>query len=104
VLVNLIINACQALRNTECAIVIETGRTPTHVFVRVTDEGPGISAEDLRKIKDPFFTTKRATGGSGLGLAVSDRIALEHGGELTFESELGEGTSATLSIPAVSNE
>ncbi|MDP9190991.1 MAG: PAS domain S-box protein [Acidobacteriota bacterium] len=99
VLVNLIINACQALKNTECAIVIETGRTPAHVFVRVTDEGPGISAEDLRKIKDPFFTTKRATGGSGLGLAVSDRIALEHGGALTFASELGEGTSATLSIP-----
>ena len=99
VLVNLIINACQALENQECAIVIETGRTPTHVFARVTDEGRGISRDDLRKIKDPFFTTKRATGGSGLGLAVSDRIVREHGGELTFESEPGRGTSATLSIP-----
>ena len=99
VLVNLVINACQALEGAECAIVIETGRTPTHVFVRVVDEGRGISREDLRKIKDPFFTTKRATGGSGLGLAVSDRIAQEHGGELTFESEPGAGTTATLSIP-----
>ena len=99
VLVNLVINACQALENADCAIVIETGRTPTHVFVRVTDEGPGIAADDLRKIKDPFFTTKRASGGSGLGLAVSDRIAQEHGGELTFESTPGAGTSATLSIP-----
>ncbi len=99
VLVNLIINACQALESTDCAILIETGRTRTHVFARVTDEGRGISREDLRKIKDPFFTTKRATGGSGLGLAVSDRIVREHGGELTFESEPGRGTSATLSIP-----
>ncbi len=99
VLVNLVINACQALESAECAIVIETGRTPTHVFVRVTDEGVGIAADDLRKIKDPFFTTKRATGGSGLGLAVSDRIAQEHDGELTFESTPGAGTTATLSIP-----
>jgi PAS domain S-box-containing protein len=99
VLVNLVINACQALEGPECAIVIETGRTPTHVFVRVSDQGRGIPRDDLRKIKDPFFTTKRATGGSGLGLAVSDRIAQEHGGELTFESEPGRGTTATLSIP-----
>ena len=99
VLVNLVINACQALDGAECAIVIETGRTPTHVFVRVTDEGRGIPRDALHKIKDPFFTTKRATGGSGLGLAVSDRIAQEHGGELTFESEPGVGTTATLSIP-----
>jgi polar amino acid transport system substrate-binding protein len=99
VLVNLVINACQALENVECAIVIETGRTPTDVFVRVIDEGAGIPRDDLRKIKDPFFTTRRATGGTGLGLAVSDRIVQEHGGELTFESEPGRGTTATLSIP-----
>lgn len=99
VLVNLVINACQALESPECSVVVETGRTPTHVFVRVIDEGRGIPAEDLRRIKEPFFTTKRATGGSGLGLAVSDRIAQEHGGELTFQSEPGAGTTATLSIP-----
>jgi len=99
VLVNLIINACQALENTSCRITIETGRNATHVFVRVIDEGRGITAEDLRKIKDPFFTTKRASGGSGLGLAVSERIAQDHGAELTFQSEPGQGTTATLSIP-----
>lgn len=99
VLVNLVINACQALASADCAIVIETGRTPTHVFVRVIDEGAGISRDDLRHIKDPFFTTRRATGGSGLGLAVSDRIVQEHGGELTFQSEPGRGTTATVSIP-----
>lgn len=99
VLVNLVINACQALESSDCMIAIETGRTATHVFVRVIDQGRGIAKDDLRKIKDPFFTTKRASGGSGLGLAVSDRIAQEHGGDLTFESEPGRGTTATLSIP-----
>jgi polar amino acid transport system substrate-binding protein len=99
VLVNLVINACQALESADCAIAIETGRTDGHVFVRVIDQGRGISAEDLRKITEPFFTTKRASGGSGLGLAVSERIAQEHGGALTFESEPGVGTTATLFLP-----
>jgi PAS domain S-box-containing protein len=100
VLVNLVINACQALERPDCAIAIETGKTGPHVYVRVADEGRGISAENLHKIKDPFFTTKRAAGGSGLGLAVSDRIVQEHGGELTYESEPGRGTTATLFLPA----
>lgn len=99
VLINLMINACQALENTNCAIAIETGRTDTHVFVRVIDEGRGIARDDLRHITEPFFTTKRASGGSGLGLAVSERIAQEHGGSLMFESEPGLGTTATLFIP-----
>ena len=98
VLVNLVINACQALPSTECAITIETGKTESHVFVRVIDEGRGISRDDLRRITEPFFTTKRAVGGTGLGLAVSERIAQEHGGTLTFESEPGRGTMATLAI------
>ncbi|HET8773265.1 MAG TPA: PAS domain S-box protein [Thermoanaerobaculia bacterium] len=99
VLVNLVINACQSLADTSCAISIETGKTGTHVFARVVDEGRGISAEDLRRIKEPFFTTKRTAGGSGLGLAVSERIVQEHGGTLTFESEPGRGTTATMAIP-----
>jgi PAS domain S-box-containing protein len=99
VLVNLVINACHSLPRTDCAIAIETGSTGTHVFVRVTDEGSGIAPEDLLRIRDPFFTTKRTAGGSGLGLAVSDRIVQEHGGELLFESTPQRGTVATLLIP-----
>lgn len=99
VLVNLVINACQALESPDHAITIETGKSGPLVYVRVADEGRGISAEDLRKIKDPFFTTRRSAGGSGLGLAVSDRIVQDHGGALTYESEPGRGTTATLFIP-----
>jgi PAS domain S-box-containing protein len=101
IVINLILNACQALDSTDAMISIETGRTNGRVFVRVADGGRGIPKEDLAMIKDPFFTTKRAEGGSGLGLAVSERIVQEHGGELTFDSEPGRGTVATLSFPGV---
>ncbi|HEX6099704.1 MAG TPA: PAS domain S-box protein [Thermoanaerobaculia bacterium] len=99
VVVNLIMNACQALEHEEQAIRVTTGVEEGRVFVRVRDEGHGIAPEHLPNIRTPFFTTKRAQGGTGLGVPVSDRIAKEHGGELTFESELGGGTTATLWLP-----
>ena len=99
VVVNLVINACQALERDDQSIRILTGVEKNRAFIRVRDEGRGIAAENLPNIRTPFFTTKRAGGGTGLGLAVSDRIAGEHGGELTFESEVGRGTTATLWLP-----
>ncbi|HEV7242552.1 MAG TPA: PAS domain S-box protein [Thermoanaerobaculia bacterium] len=99
VVVNLVINACQALQRDDQAIRLSTGVEAQRAYIRVRDEGCGIAAQDLPKVRTPFFTTKRTAGGTGLGLAVSDRIAGEHGGELTFESEVGRGTTATLWLP-----
>jgi PAS domain S-box-containing protein len=99
VVVNLVLNACQALQSNEQAIRISTGAGGGRVFIRVRDEGRGIAPEHLAKIRMPFFTTKRAEGGTGLGVPVSDRIAGEHGGELFFESEPGRGTTATVWLP-----
>ena len=99
VVVNLVLNACQSLPTTGCAIQIATLRTEDRILLRITDQGSGIPAAILDKITDPFFTTKRAAGGTGLGLAVSDRIVKEHDGELTFDSRLGEGTRVTVSLP-----
>jgi PAS domain S-box-containing protein len=99
VVVNLVLNACQALQSEEQAISIHTGVDRQRAFIRVCDEGRGIAPEHLPQIRTPFFTTKRAEGGTGLGVPVSDLIAVEHGGELTFESELGRGTTATLWLP-----
>jgi polar amino acid transport system substrate-binding protein len=99
VVVNLVLNACQALLNDQQGVRITTGVEGERVFIRVRDEGRGITPEDLANIRTPFFTTKRAEGGTGLGVSVSDRIAGEHGGELTFESEPGRGTTATLWLP-----
>jgi PAS domain S-box-containing protein len=99
VIINLVLNACQSLESPAAMISIETGRTPSHVFLRVADGGRGIPKDELPLIKDPFFTTKRTEGGTGLGLAVSERIVQEHGGELTFDSTPGRGTVVTLSLP-----
>lgn len=99
VVINLVLNACQALRNDQESIHLSTGFDGQRAFIRVRDEGRGIAPEHLASVRTPFFTTKRTEGGTGLGVPVSDRIANEHGGELTFESAPGRGTTATLWLP-----
>ena len=101
VIINLILNACQSLINKEQAISISSlyEKKQNSVLIIVHDEGIGIPKEHLAKIKDPFFTTKRALGGTGLGLYVSDSIVKEHNGILSFDSSQGKGTAATISLP-----
>jgi polar amino acid transport system substrate-binding protein len=101
VLVNIILNACQALPDTGRAIEMTTRHDPSRkvVVLRLRDEGSGISAENLSRLTDPFFTTKRDTGGTGLGLSVSAGIVKEHGGTLEFDSTPGMGTTVTLTLP-----
>ena len=70
-----------------------------YVEIIVADEGPGISAENLSKIFDPYFTTKKS--GSGLGLAISYSIVKKHSGLMWVESKVGHGTSMFVLIPAV---
>jgi two-component system, NtrC family, sensor kinase len=103
VIINLVLNSCQAIQRRDAGIRVVTSldRRNDRVEVRVIDEGCGIASDDLKNIRDPFFTTKRSEGGMGLGLAVSDRIVQEHNGTLTFESNPGRGTTAVLSIPAL---
>lgn len=67
--------------------------------VRIADTGPGIPAEELRKVFDPFFTTKR--DGTGLGLAICHGIIEQHQGEIRLESETGRGTTALVRLPLV---
>lgn len=101
VVVNLILNACQALPDPSRGIELETSLDPQggRVILRVRDEGIGIAPENLPRLTDPFFTTKRESGGTGLGLSVSAGIVKEHGGSLSFDSTPGEGTTVTLSLP-----
>jgi PAS domain S-box-containing protein len=104
VLINLIQNACHALSDREKGICVTTGYNPdTHgVTITVRDEGVGIRDDDMRHITDPFFTTKRDIGGTGLGLWISSNIIHEHGGTLTFTSAPGQGTTAIVALPAAS--
>ena len=103
VIVNLLLNACQALEGKGKRVVLATSfeRERGVVLLTVQDEGRGIAAEDLPRLTDPFFTTKREEGGTGLGLSVSAGIVKEHGGSLSFGSLPGQGTTVTLELPAI---
>jgi signal transduction histidine kinase len=104
VVINLLVNACEALSNNEQAISVSTTYDSDRdcVVVKVQDEGEGMSPEVVKRIRDPFFTTKRESGGTGLGLAISDKIITDHGGTMAFDSFLGMGTSVKVSLPASS--
>ncbi len=105
VVVNLLTNACQALTGSDQAIAVETAwdaeRQMCQILVR--DEGVGIPAKKLNHLTEPFFTTRRESGGTGLGLSVSARIIREHGGALYFDSLPGRGTTVTVKLPAASS-
>jgi polar amino acid transport system substrate-binding protein len=102
VVINLIVNACQALESRDSAITVTTRYDPAEGMLRleVLDQGRGIESENLSRLTDPFFTTKREQGGMGLGLSVSVSIVKEHAGMLEYYSEPGKGTRALLSLPA----
>ena len=102
VVINLILNACQALEHRNATIALKSGYDSSEgmVFLEISDEGIGIPEENMVHITDPFFTTKRSTGGTGLGLSVSAGIVRSHNGTLTFVSTPGKGTTVTLSLPA----
>jgi signal transduction histidine kinase len=105
VFMNLILNAIQAMEG-EGSITISTrevnhrGTAPVGQFVQieVRDTGVGISEENLDHIFDPFFTSGKEEG-SGLGLAVTHQIVQEHGGFLTVESKIGQGTGFFVHVP-----
>jgi len=101
VVVNLVQNACQALENRSRAISICTDydEERQRVVLEVRDQGEGIPPENLTKICDPFFTTKREGGGTGLGLSVTSTIVKDHHGELEFHSEPGNGTTVRVLFP-----
>jgi two-component system, NtrC family, sensor kinase len=100
VLMNLIINAAEAMGGTGRLTVSTRFDTERQVVqVRLGDTGHGIREEDLGRIFDPFFTTKEVGHGTGLGLAISFGIVKEHGGTITVESELGVGTTFTIELP-----
>ncbi|MDR2054507.1 MAG: transporter substrate-binding domain-containing protein [Desulfovibrio sp.] len=101
VAVNLILNACEALRGPEDSITVSTRYDAERdaVVLSVRDTGRGIAADDMPRLTDPFFTTKRSEGGTGLGLSVSAGIVKEHGGDLRFVSTAGGGAEAICVLP-----
>ena len=99
VFINLISNACQALEERNQAISVVASENGRWIDILISDEGVGISRENLPQITDPFFTTKREEGGTGLGLSVTSQIVEAHGGDLSFQSEIGKGTEVRVRLP-----
>lgn len=105
VILNICKNAVDAMAGREGGkLDIETGYNEicNEMFIRVTDNGKGISNEDLKKIGTPFFTTK--SNGTGLGLSVCYNIIKEHKGRIDVESEEGIGTTFTIILPCIEDE
>ncbi len=96
---NLMINAMQAMPEKGGEIILSAREAPDDVFIDVMDTGRGIAADALPRIFDAYYSTKK--GGTGLGLAISRRIAEEHGGRISVASEVGKGSIFTLQFPIV---
>lgn len=104
VFINLLVNAAQALpegASDQHEIRISTGTDPSgRAVIEVKDTGPGIPKELLDRIFDPFFTTKPVGVGTGLGLSICHTIVSTLGGALEVESEVGQGTTFRVVLPA----
>lgn len=105
VFLNLMLNACDAMSQGGTLYITTSFQPaaadqPAFVVVQVRDTGPGIAEEHLAHLFEPFYTTKPQ--GTGLGLAISLHIATQHGGNITVASQVGVGTTFTVTLPAQS--
>ena len=98
VFTNLLVNAAQAI-DTQGEITIRVWSEGGLIHVSISDTGSGIPETVREHIFEPFFTTKETGRGTGLGLSISNEIIKNHGGEIRVESEIGKGSTFTVSIP-----
>ena len=102
VILNLLVNACDAVGE-KGLISISSEFMEDYIQIQISDDGSGISDQDLIKLFDPFFTTKEIGKGTGLGLSISHRIIEKHGGILSVASQLNVGTVFTIMLPIEEN-
>ena len=100
VFMNLLVNAAHAIEK-QGEIRVRTWVESGLINIVISDSGCGISKESQRRIFEPFFTTKEVGKGTGLGLSIAYDIVKKHNGMIKVESEIGEGTTFTISIPVV---
>ena len=104
IFLNLINNAFQAVGDGGRIDIMGRRVDGDKIAVRVSDNGCGISDENLQKIFEPFFSTKRDSGGTGLGLSITYGLVQRLGGQIAAESELGKGTTFTVTLPVETKE
>ena len=100
VFLSIIMNALDAMED-KGTIILETGIEDREAFIKISDNGSGISFEDASKIFDPFFTTKSEKGGIGLGLSIANKIVIDNHGKIQVASEKEKGTTFTITLPSV---
>lgn len=101
-LLNIITNSIQAIEK-KGTIGIKTEVLNGSITIEFSDSGQGIKPEHLKKITEPFFSTKEPGKGTGLGLSITYTIINEHGGTLKYDSKWGHGTTATVTLPLMKN-
>lgn len=99
ILLNLINNAFQAMKNGGQLYISVKREGEKTVSIRIRDTGPGISPEDEKKIFEPFFTTRGTVGGVGLGLSITFGLVRKLKGDISVQSKLGEGTTFVINLP-----
>ncbi len=103
VVINLLVNALQALPDRNCGVRIQASfdQEARQVVFTVVDEGRGMAQEICERITEPFYTTRIEEGGTGLGLSITSSIIRDHKGTITFQSEPGTGTVVTVRLPVI---
>ena len=106
IILNLVINAVQAIDHDQGVVRIATGfqNKDRRIFVSITDNGCGVAPDISDKLFDPFVTDKQAEGGTGLGLSVTYSLVNAHDGEIVFQSNKEKGTTFTVFLPTVVKE
>jgi signal transduction histidine kinase len=99
VFLNLINNAFAAVNDGGMIEINAKMEENSLISITVEDDGCGIAREDLKKIFEPFFSTKTGQGGTGLGLSITYNLIQEIGGKIQVSSELNKGTIFTISMP-----
>ena len=99
ILLNIIMNALQAMEDGGGKLLVETSAVSESVCVTIADNGPGIPAETIDRIFDRYFTTKKPGEGTGLGLFVTKSLVEGMGGEIQVTSRIGGGTTFTVTLP-----
>jgi signal transduction histidine kinase len=98
VFMNIVANAIEAISN-EGQIKIKTKKIDNNIKIIISDTGVGISENNIKKIFNPFYTTKTVSKGTGLGLSIVSSIIRDHGGNIDVSSEVGRGSTFTITLP-----
>ena len=99
VIMNLLVNATHAIDKEPGVIAVKTWAEDYYAYISISDNGSGISEENIKQIFTPFFTTKELGKGTGLGLSISYDIIKKHNGKITVESTPGIGTDFKIALP-----